>query len=532
MNYKNILILIIVLSFLCTSCIEDALPKNKIKVAIEGKSYSLNPYIAKEQNSLEIRDLLFLSFFDWDENWNIYPRLADNIQENFFSGNLEDEYTLNVDISPNIRWSDGVFVNTGDVIFSCLALSHPTIEKLNKSWFLDMGKVESSSPYSFSLKLSRADISFMQDFRPIPFYALKDYLFKDSKSFFKDPVKISLVSNGPYKISNYHLKNKAISSVKLIKNNEYSSDTNIDEIDINYYSNISDKKFEKNYKKYDFLPSLNKKRADIISKDNNYNVISYEGTKLFTIFFSMRGITSDVLVRNAIYKQIDRKKIAQEYFGTRVDIAESFLNKKRQDFISLFNYEYSYDDSIISIVDAGMTIKNGKIVLNDEQVKLNIATTKDLFHIARLIKEELDKAGFKTSLNIYKSLSYYDILELNEKPDIFVTSVESDLFTEPGSIFSCEMGNIYSKMPYSNMCLSNWRDELNTMLCLEYLRTADISERNIISEEHQRLVFENLPAIPLFFDLKYCAHTKRISGIKPRGFGSDMWNTETWKVNN
>lgn len=532
MNYKNILILIIVLSFLCTSCIEDTLPKHKIKVAVEGKSYSLNPYIAKEQNSLEIRDLLFLSFFDWDENWNIFPRLADNIQENFFYKNLKDEYILNIVISPNVRWSDGIFVNTGDITFSCLAISHPTIENLNKSWFLDMGKVESSSPYSFSLKLSRADISFMQDFRPIPFYALKDYLFKDSKSFFKDPVKISLVSNGPYKILNYHLKNKAISSVKLIKNSEYSLDTNIDEIDINYYSNISDKKFEKYYKKYDFLPSLNKKRADIIRKDINYNVISCEGTQLFTIFFSMRGLTSDVLVRNAIYKQIDRKKIAQEYFGTRADIAESFLNKKRQDFLSLFNYEYSYDDSIISIVDAGMTIKNGKIVLNDEQVKLNISTTKDLFHIARLIKDELDKAGFKTSLNIHKSLSYYDILELNEKTDIFVTSVESDLFTEPGSIFSCGMGNIYSKMPYSNICLSNWRDELNTMLCLEYLRTADISERNIISEEHQRLVFENLPAIPLFFDLKYCAHTKRISGIKPRGFGSDMWNTETWKVNN
>ncbi len=532
MNYKNILILIIVLSFLCTSCIEDALPKNKINVAIEGKSYSLNPYIAKEQNSLEIRDLLFLSFFDWDENWNIYPRLADNIQENFFSGNLEDEYTLNVDISPNVRWSDGVFVNTGDVIFSCLAISHPTIEKLNKSWFLDMGKVESLSPYSFSLKLSRADISFMQDFRPIPLYALKESLFKDSNSFFKDPITISLVSNGPYKISNYHLKNKAISNVKLIKNSEYSSDTNIDEIDIDYYSNISDKKFEKKYKKYDFLPSLTKKRADIIRKDINYNVISCEGTKLFAVFFSMRGLTSDILIRNAIYKQIDRKKIAEKYFDEKVDIAESFFNKKRQDFVSLFNNEYSYDDSIISIVDAGMLIKDGKVILNDEQVKLNIATTNDSIQLARLIKEELNKKGFNTSLKTYKSLSYYDILELNETPDLFVISVESDLFTEPGSIFYCGIGNVYSKMPYSNICLSNWKDELNTILCLEYMRTADISERNIISEEHQRLVFENLPAIPLFFDLKYCAYKKRISGIKPRGFGSDMWNTETWKVNN
>ena len=179
-----------------------------------------------------------------------------------------------------------------------------------------------------------------------------------------------------------------------------------------------------------------------------------------------------------------------------------------------------------------MLIKDGKVILNDEQVKLNIATTNDSIQLARLIKEELNKKGFNTSLKTYKSLSYYDILELNETPDLFVISVESDLFTEPGSIFYCGIGNVYSKMPYSNICLSNWKDELNTILCLEYMRTADISERNIISEEHQRLVFENLPAIPLFFDLKYCAYKKRISGIKPRGFGSDMWNTETWKVNN
>ena len=231
-----------------------------------------------------------MSFFDWDENWKIFPRLAENTNEkDFFYKDSEGEYILNINISPNIRWSNGVFVNTGDVTFSCLAIAHPTIEKLNELWFSDMGKIESSSPYNFHLKLSRSDLSFITDFRPISFYALKDSMFSDSNSFFKNPTKIALVSNGPYKIDKCKLRNNTISNVKLIKNNEYESNTNIKEIDISYYSHISDKKFKNFYKKYDFLPSLTKNRADIIRKDDNYNVISCEGTKLFAIFFNMKG---------------------------------------------------------------------------------------------------------------------------------------------------------------------------------------------------------------------------------------------------
>lgn len=538
MNSKNIFTVIIFsifCFFFCSSCTEylqDRIIENKIKVAVKGKSYSLNPYIAKEQNSLEIRDLLFLSFFDWDENWNIFPRLADNVNLKNFYRDLDGEHTLKIDISPNVRWSNGLFSNTGDITFSCIAISHPTIEKINESWFSDMGKIESITPYAFTLKLSRADLSFIPDFRPIPFYALKDSMFSDSNSFFKDPVKISLVSNGPYKIYKYKLKNRAISNVRLIKNEEYISDTNIDEIDIDYYSNISNKTFETYYKKYDFLPSLNKDQAEIIKKDSEYNVFSCEGTKLFAIFFNMRGITSDVLFRNAIYKQIDRKKIAEQYLDKSANFAESFFNKRRYDFIPLFDYQYSSAEALDAIVDARMSIKDGKVVINDKPIHITIATTQDSANVAKMVESDLKKAGIETTLNIYKSLSYYDILDLKEKPDLYVISLESDLFTEPGSIFSSGMGNVYSKMPYSDMCLSNWRDEYNTRLCIDYINISDIEERKNISEEHQRLVFENLPAIPLFFDFKYCASTKKINGIKPRGFGSDMWNVETWKVNN
>lgn len=533
MKFKNICAVLILISIFCSSCTTSESKKNTITVAVEGKPYSLNPYIAKEQNSLEIRDLLFLSFFDWDENWNIFPRLAENANDkDFFYKDSNGEYILNTKISPNIRWSNGVFVHTGDVTFSCIAIAHPTIEKLNELWFSDMGKIESSNPYSFNLKLSRSDLSFIQDFRPIPIYALKDSMFSDSNSFFKNPIKIALVSNASYKIDKVKLKNKHISNVKFIKNQEYESKTNIEEIDLDYYSNISDKKFEKFYKKYDFLPSLTKNRADIIRKDNNYNVLSCEGTKLFAVFFNMKGITSDVLVRNAIYKQIDRGKITETYLNEKGDFAKSFFNQKRKDFLPLFNYNYSSEEAINSIVEAGMSINNGKIMVSNKQVSIKIATTKTSLKVAELVEQDLKKAGFDTTLNIYNSLSYYDITNLKEKPDIFVISIESNLFTEPGSIFSSNLGNIYSKKPYSNMYHSNWKDDYNTRLCINYINTADISQRKSISEEHQKIVFENLPAIPLFFDHKYCATNKKISGIKPRGYGSDMWNIDTWKVNN
>ena len=45
----------------------------------------------------------------------------------------------------------------------------------------------------------------------------------------------------------------------------------------------------------------------------------------------------------------------------------------------------------------------------------------------------------------------------------------------------------------------------------------------------QKLVAREVPIIPLVYGLKVSACRKTIKNFKPRGFGNNTWNIESWE---
>lgn len=500
-----------------------------ISVAVKGNPSSLNPFIAEEENTVEIRDMIFLSFCDWNDKWEIIPRLAsisnDNLSDVYYFKN--GYYFLNVDLSPEIRWSDGLYVYGGDAALACQLMAYPAVYSYANWWLGEISRLKSVEPYSFEIKTSLSDLSFIPYFKPLSFYSLGEKVFSNSKVFFKDPLKIAEFSNGPYKIDSAKVKSGKIQKVSLVYNDEFFKKTDINKIDVDYYKSFSS--FKKFYSKYDFFPDINLQEAAVLEKDDRFNVFFTQGTDLYFLYFNMEGIFREKYLRDVIYRHIDRGAIAKELFGSTASFAKSYVHDRHNAFVPLFDYSYSKDEADKSLSDSLMSRdESGNILFMGVPLSINVVSDEKSRMVALKICEFLKKSGFNANLNVYPFIAFEYTKDLKRATDIYVSSMPSDVFINPAYLFSSKIAKPIGVYP--EFSLSGWNNAENLDILYSFLHTADLEERRENLIEHQKLIYKEMPMIPLFFDVRICAASKKISNVLPRGFGSTMWNIDEWTL--
>ena len=488
-----------------------------IKIGMIGSPENLNPFIAQTQNTTEIRDILFRNLYDWDEKWEMVPQLAktlpyysDSSNQKLHSGNL----SMKILLSPSKRWSNGVYISGGDFVFANQVAIYPTISQVNDWWLSKIHKLQSASEYELEFSIQTSDYSFIPYFKPLPKYAIENNFFNKTKLFMTNPSKMSAISCGPYTIKNVSMAQEKITNVKLVRNEEFTDKKpSIASLEFCYYSKES---FESALFAggFDFVPHLTFEQAKLIEQGelkDKFNISYYENSWLHILYLNTENLT-DLNLRKAIFKSIDRKELSENFHSGKADVAMSYIHKKNPAFVPSFKDEKESLSDLFSKAgykksENGIWAKKGNELVLKIACK-DIPLNKD---ILKNLEKQFENAGIK-------------IERFKESADN--KKIQPDLILDVNN--TAPMLNPIEKISGPKN-ISNWSNEKSKEIYSSYTSNIDPDTRKKLILSHQNLVAEELPCIPLFFDIAICASKNDIQNVAPRGFGSNMWNVEYWE---
>lgn len=384
---------------------ESAIPNDDTTFKLSfTKSDSLNPFEAVTQNNQIISQLVFESLFDIDDNFKANLNVASSYE-------YTDKNTLKINIKSGITFSDGSALGADDVVYS--------FNKAVKSPFwgntllgISSCRAESDSVVIFKLKtpnnyahnlLNFPIISTNNDKNGFPVGSGRYYFDNESSDVV---LKAKTTDGFSPKITTIHLEN--ITSPDSIDNA-----VNIGNISFAYrdLSKGSSKKI-----------SANKKLVNL----NNlvYLGINNKGT-----------ITSNAFIRKAISLAVDREILVKSSYGNFAQSATTVFNPQFElSNTPLFEKSADINAAKQAISQSGITNLSISLLVNGDN--------SDRLTCAKLIKQELDAAGFSVKLVIANSYDEYTDLIAKESFDLYLgeTKISNDMSLDP---FFLKNGNTH-----------------------------------------------------------------------------------------
>lgn len=439
------------------------------------KGDSLDPFKAKTQNNQVLATLVFESLFDLDESYEPVNNIATGYE-------FVDGKTLKVDISPNIKFSDGSSLDTSDVAYSFRAAKKSPAYK-NSLQYIDSVSEDSGSvifyldrenPYAVNL-LTFPIASTEDDKEGYPVGSGRyKYETSDGKTVLTANVSDSF---DPY-----------ITTVNLV--NIAAADSIDNAVNI---GNIS-------YAFRDLSSSVSK-RMSCAKKLVNMNNLVYIGVN------SMSGITANPQIRRAISLAADRSTFAESAYSGYASIAPSPFNPagKIAENIKIFSDEADITTARQAITQSGEKAKDLKLTI---LVNKNNNRTA----VAALLKSQLEAVGFSVDIETLSAKEYTAKIKAVDF-DIYIGEVKlsDDMSLYP--FFDKKGGTRYGIDSETIKC-----DDLYT----DYL-SGDADLGSFI------LAFnEELPFIPLVYKKGMICYSKAMNGDMQGYYGNFFSNIDTW----
>ncbi|MDD6728078.1 MAG: ABC transporter substrate-binding protein [Eubacteriales bacterium] len=439
------------------------------------KGDSLDPFKAKTQNNQVLATLVFESLFDLDESYEPVNNIATGYE-------FVDGKTLKVDISPNIKFSDGSSLDTSDVAYSFRAAKKSPAYK-NSLQYIDSVSEDSGSvifyldrenPYAVNL-LTFPIASTEDDKEGYPVGSGRyKYETSDGKTVLTANVSDSF---DPY-----------ITTVNLV--NIAAADSIDNAVNI---GNIS-------YAFRDLSSSVSK-RMSCAKKLVNMNNLVYIGVN------SKSGITANEQIRRAISLAADRSTFADSAYSGYATVASSPFNPsgKIAENIKIFSDEADIATAKQAIAQSGEKAKDLKLTI---LVNKNNNRTA----VAALLKSQLEAVGFTVDIETLSAKEYTAKIKAVDF-DIYIGEVKlsDDMSLYPffdekgGTRYGIDRKNIKCDDIYANY-LSGKSDLGSFILSFN----------------------EELPFIPLVYKKGMICYSKAMNGDMQGYYGNFFSNIDTW----
>lgn len=422
--------------------------QNTVAAPVEGGAYvegivgqpiAVNPLIVGDNDAdRDLITLLFASLFD----------LSENIKSD------ETQKIWTITLKPELRWSDGEPLTSGDVIFTIGVIQDPdTRSPQFAAWQSVLAerisereaRLTLKNPYAFFLdNIKNLRIAPQHVFDNIP-----------PQNFHLSEFNLKPVGSGPYKFAGFEKRSDGfIESYALTANKYYAADKPfIRNLTIRFFAGKSDAIDAFNSTKIDGFGGID--QSDISDLKIHNRVFSVNRPRYYAIFFnqSLSLPLKEKEVRRALAAAVDRQKLVSGILGGEGDAAFGPLPPTVAGYdLAVYGNEVFAPDAASSTLDkAGWKIGEDGIrtkIIQRNQVKLEfdliVPEVKFLVETAASIKEEWAKIGvvlnpvvLKPSEVIntaIKPRNYQMLLfgnTLNNNPDTFSFWHSSQRF-EPG----------------------------------------------------------------------------------------------------
>jgi peptide/nickel transport system substrate-binding protein len=476
-------------------------------MAIENSPTNLDRRIGTDAMSERIGDLIFDPLVRMDAHYEMQPWLATSWEQ-------PDPLTWVFHLRDGVRFQDGRPLEAEDVAWTIDSMLDGSLLTSKSGAFAKVLRAEARDRLTVVVRMKAADASLL--------FNLSDGLFGvvprgSGKDFGRAPV-----GSGPFRFVSAEQDKEVV-----VQRNE------------GYWAGVP--KIER--VRFAVVPDavtvaleLEKGSVDIASNQITLDMVhalegrpglkveTAQGSAVMYLEFNVAGgPLADVRVRRAIACAMDRAAIVQAVWRGQARLAESLLPPGHWAGApagTLATYPHDMTRAKALLEQAGY--KAGK---NGMRLKLEMKTSQDETTrlLAEVLQAQLADAGIQLTLRASEFGTFYsDVtsgrfemyalrwIGSNEDPDIFRYAFGSDRTPPKGA----------NRGHYSNA-------RVDSLLADAAGRTDEVSRAEDFIAV-QKVLAEELPAIPLWYPNNEVVHTTRVMGIVPRADGSFDFLRYAW----
>jgi peptide/nickel transport system substrate-binding protein len=244
----------------------------------------------------------------------------------------------------------------------------------------------------------------------------------------------------------------------------------------------------------------------------------------------------DKRVRQALAYAIDREGMFQALFRGRQPVAHSWIAPKHPAYNpNVRKYAYDPVRARALLAEAGFTPGPDGILRDPRGTRVELVFMTTAGNAAReqvqqIVKEQLKQVGIEVRIdNRPASVFFSTVAPRRQFPHLAMyTSVFSPEDTAFDRFHSSQIPSEANNWEGNNR--TGWRNAESDRLMEQIIGELDPARRDALLRQHQALVAEELPSLPLYFGLSLTTAHKGIRNVKPVGLeGSYLpWNAWEW----
>lgn len=379
---------------------------------------TINPILSNNQSVQNVSKLIYDSLLNITQDYKIQTCLANEVSK-------VNATTYLVKLREGVRFSDGTILEASDVQFTIDKLKQEGVNSIYTNNVRNIIQVDVVDEHTIRIILNE-EVPFFEYNLIFPILSYKYYGQEDFLNTNKNNLPIG---TGRFSI----IKNDE-KSIILKKNNQWwniqNSNTNLEEIQINKYSTVSEKYNEFKAGNIDLLHTTNM-NFEQYAGTIGYSVKEFAGKRTdFLAMNTQNNILSNVEVRQAINFAINKQNIISSIFKDKYHASNFPLDYGNYIYkTDIIKNEYSQDNAKSVLIGNGWEYKQNSwrksINYYQRRINLNLVVNEsnaERTSVAENIKTQLEDIGIR--INIIKSsdAQYYKYLE-NKNYDMILTGI-------------------------------------------------------------------------------------------------------------
>ncbi|HEY5258318.1 MAG TPA: peptide ABC transporter substrate-binding protein [Candidatus Baltobacteraceae bacterium] len=506
-------------------------PPDTVRFNLAADPTNLNPlFLHQDANSVEqqIARLAFEPFVDLDARGRAVPALLSEIPTVANGGISADGRTLTYHLRKNVRWSDGVPVDSGDVLFTLHAILDPKNPVRSHEGYDLIDRAAAPDAHTVVFHLSRAWAPavmtyFSYGFAPqfvLPAHVLRSQEPLAQAAFNAAPT----VGDGPYTFVAWHRGD----NLRYVANPRYwRGKPQIARLDISIAPDPQTNLVMLRSGQLDWNLIAPVQKAQLEGSPGIGFVSVATSVIAGLVINTTHPPYDDVRVRRAFAMSIDRATISKKITLGAYPVTDMLQPQ----------FSWAYDPNVkepgfdpagaARLLDAagwlrgpdGIRHKGGQRL---ELTYVQFPETVTGVRTATIAQAELRSAGFDVTLKSISSAQLYlprTGTLASGKFDVAYVPFTMGADPDDSSILGCNGASNYAR----------WCDARVDALESRALSAQTQSNRKALYGQIARIVAQNVPILYLFNASYPYAYRTRLHGFSPNAF-LPTWNAATWRL--
>lgn len=485
-----------------------------VALGVVGNSQNLNFVENREPGAVEAAAAIFRGYTIYDEHWVERPCWATTVPTRF-NGMLTGSGTrlsITYATRPDATWADGQPLRPDDFMFAyemSLLLPPSTIPPwLNRLNFRTEGGDRVTVTCNPLLGDPRGQML------PLPAHVLRPQLEKSGQAIVDLPFNRQPLGCGPFRVAG-----NEPGRLDLVPSPAYHlGKPHLVHLVLRFFSDETSRLQALQAGAVDAAADLPATELSQLGALPAMTLDSVPDGNVWCLFYPTdSGAFRNLKVRRSLSRVVDRAALVHRWQGMAAPVPESWLPSQHVAYVAAIP------------ADSGPMPAHPRTALTrGTRISLVVLDHGADWPPVQDVVRSWEGTGLQVEVTSVTRAELVSRLAQGKRDAIVLAPLPVDPRTSPQALFST------AQIPspanhFLGMNLSGWRNAANERLC----RLVDTAATPLLQirqlQAQQRLVAEQMPFLPLFYELQYSVHDKRLEGWKPRGLPGITWNAEDWQ---